>query len=179
MRTTKGKSACVSTQSDQRLCCSLPRQDNISSFYLRNFKPIAILCSWAGLFEAYLVTNPEDRFSRKRAHRTLEETSDKSPDSDQTGQMPFAGRTCHFVGFVMRQLVNAWRKVPFLSFIVDEESGAYIYYTPPSQARSDAHLPGMRMVASSILGSGNILSLRLVMIIVGQLSVIGEGMCST
>ena len=33
-----------------------------------------------------------------------------SEDSDQTGQMPrliwvFAGRTCHFVGFVMRQLI--------------------------------------------------------------------------
>ena len=32
-----------------------------------------------------------------------------SEDSDQTGRMPgliwvFAGRTCHFVGFVMRQL---------------------------------------------------------------------------
>ena len=32
-----------------------------------------------------------------------------SKDSDQTGRMPrliwvFAGRTCHFVGFVMRQL---------------------------------------------------------------------------
>ena len=35
-----------------------------------------------------------------------------SKDSDQTGQMPrliwvFAGRTCHFVGFVMAQLVQA------------------------------------------------------------------------
>ena len=33
-----------------------------------------------------------------------------SEDSDQTGRMPrliwvFAGRTCHFVGFVMRQLI--------------------------------------------------------------------------
>ena len=36
-------------------------------------------------------------------------------DSDQTGQMPrliwvFAGRTCHFVGFVMRRLI--YRKQP-------------------------------------------------------------------
>ena len=35
-----------------------------------------------------------------------------SEDSDQTGRMPrligvFAGRTCHFVGFVMRWLINA------------------------------------------------------------------------
>ena len=33
-----------------------------------------------------------------------------SEDSDQTGRMPrliwvFAGRTCHFVGFVMRRLI--------------------------------------------------------------------------
>ena len=33
-----------------------------------------------------------------------------SEDSDQTGQMPrligvFAGRTCHFFGFVMRRLI--------------------------------------------------------------------------
>ena len=36
-----------------------------------------------------------------------------SEDSDQTGRMPrliwvFAGRTCHFVGFVMRQLKWRW-----------------------------------------------------------------------
>ena len=34
-----------------------------------------------------------------------------SKDSDQTGRMPsliwvFAGRTCHFVGFVMKWLIN-------------------------------------------------------------------------
>ena len=36
---------------------SLPRQYNISSFYIRNFKPYASLCSWAGRFESYLVAN--------------------------------------------------------------------------------------------------------------------------
>ena len=35
-----------------------------SSFYIWNFKPLASFCSWAGRFESYLVTNPEDRFSR-------------------------------------------------------------------------------------------------------------------
>ena len=38
-----------------------------------------------------------------------------SEDSDQTGQMPrlirvFAGRTSHFVGFIMRQLKCKWEK---------------------------------------------------------------------
>ena len=32
------RSACASAQSDQRLCCSLPRRYNISSFYIQNFK---------------------------------------------------------------------------------------------------------------------------------------------
>ena len=34
-----------------------------SSCYIRNFKTQASLCPWAGVFESYLVTNPEDRFS--------------------------------------------------------------------------------------------------------------------
>ena len=55
------------TQSDQRICCSLPRQYNISCFCIWNLKPLAGLCSWAGRFESYLVENPEDRFSRDEA----------------------------------------------------------------------------------------------------------------
>ena len=49
-----------------------------------------------------------------------------------------------------------------------------------SVAWSDARPPGMRTVAGSIVGSGNILSLRLVMksFQVGQLSVTGERMCT-
>ena len=45
--------------------------DNISSFFVQNFKPLASLCSWAGWFESYLVENPEDRFSRVMAHISL------------------------------------------------------------------------------------------------------------
>ena len=62
------KSACASAQSDQHLCCSLPRQYNISSFFIRNFKPLASFCGCAGRFESYLVENPEDRFSNDEAH---------------------------------------------------------------------------------------------------------------
>ena len=36
----------------------------VSSFYIRNFKPLATFCGCAGRFESYLVENPEDRFSR-------------------------------------------------------------------------------------------------------------------
>ena len=57
----------VFAQSDQRLCCSLPRQYNISSFYIRNFKAPASFCGCWGRFESYLVANPEDRFSRDEA----------------------------------------------------------------------------------------------------------------
>ena len=62
------RSACASAQSDQHLCCSLPRQYNTSSFYIQNLKPLASFCSWVGRFVSYLVANPEDRFSRDEAH---------------------------------------------------------------------------------------------------------------
>ena len=44
-----------------------------------------------------------------------------SEDSDQTGQLPrliwvFAGRTCHFVGFVMRWLKTSWHQAQKLSY---------------------------------------------------------------
>ena len=61
-------SACASAQSDQRLYCLLPTLYNTSSFYTRNFKPLASLCSWAGQFESYLVRNPKVRFSCDMAH---------------------------------------------------------------------------------------------------------------
>ena len=62
------RSTCASAQSDQRLCCSLPRYYNSSSFYIQNFKPLASVCGCAGRFESYLVGNPEDRFSCDEAH---------------------------------------------------------------------------------------------------------------
>ena len=64
-------SACTSTQSDQHLCCLLPRQYNTSFFCVRNFKPLASVCGCAGRFESYLVANPKDRFSRDLPHNIL------------------------------------------------------------------------------------------------------------
>ena len=61
------RSACTSAQSDQHLCCLLPRLYNVSSLYIRNFKPLASFCGYAGRFESYLVENAEDRFSRDEA----------------------------------------------------------------------------------------------------------------
>ena len=44
------RSACVSAQSDQPLCCSLPRKYNTFSFQIRNFRPLAsFLAAQAGL----------------------------------------------------------------------------------------------------------------------------------
>ena len=60
--------AMPSTQSDQHLCCSLPRSYNTSSFYIQNFKPLPNFCGCAGWFESTLVANPEDRFSHVVAH---------------------------------------------------------------------------------------------------------------
>ena len=53
------KPAYAFAQSDQRLCCSLPRQSNTTSFYIKNFKPLASFCGWAGRFESYLVEKPQ------------------------------------------------------------------------------------------------------------------------
>ena len=49
------RSACAPAQSDQRLCCSLSRQNDTSSLYMRNFKILAGLCSWTGQFVSCLV----------------------------------------------------------------------------------------------------------------------------
>ena len=68
------RSACASAQSDQCLCCSLPRYYNTSSFYTRNFKPLASLWSWAGQFESYLVKNPEG-FVMRQCLQAFEEAS--------------------------------------------------------------------------------------------------------
>ena len=46
----------------------LPRQCNISSFYIGNFMTPASFFSRADQFESYLFENPEDRFSRDEAH---------------------------------------------------------------------------------------------------------------
>ena len=62
------RSACASVQSDQCLCCSLPRQYNISSFYIRNFKPLPSFCYCADRFKSTRIANPEDRFCRDEAH---------------------------------------------------------------------------------------------------------------
>ena len=61
------RSACASAQSDQHLCCSLPRYYNTSSFYIRNFKPLPSFCG-CRFVSSYLAVNPEDRFSPDVAH---------------------------------------------------------------------------------------------------------------
>ena len=42
--------------------------DSIYRCYILNFKTLASLSCWAGRFESYLVENPEDGFSRDKAH---------------------------------------------------------------------------------------------------------------
>ena len=59
------RSACASARSDQRLCYSLPRQYNTSSFYVRNFKLVSV-AEETGLSLTWSQT-PEDRFFRDQA----------------------------------------------------------------------------------------------------------------
>ena len=66
------RSACASAQSDQHLCCSLPRQNDNSSLYIRNFKIVAGPCSWAGQFVSCLVGNsPRHILSCRGLNATL------------------------------------------------------------------------------------------------------------
>ena len=58
----------TSAQSDQHLCCSLPRQYDMYTNYIQSCKILACFCSWAGWFEPYLVGNPKDTFSHDVAH---------------------------------------------------------------------------------------------------------------
>ena len=48
---------------DQSLYFSLHRQYNISSFYIRNFKPLAIFCGCTAWFVSDPVENLKERFS--------------------------------------------------------------------------------------------------------------------
>ena len=66
------RSACASAQSEQRLCCSLPKSYNTSSFYIRNFKPLPSFRGCAGQFESTQVANSGDRFSRGEAEIALD-----------------------------------------------------------------------------------------------------------
>ena len=59
--------ACISAQSDQRLCFLLFGKYHIQSCYRRNFNFLDSLCSWAGWFEPHFCGNPEDRFFRGEA----------------------------------------------------------------------------------------------------------------
>ena len=53
------------------------RQYNPSTFYIQNFKPLAILCGCTAWFVKGLVGNPEDWFSHHEAHIVLHSKLDK------------------------------------------------------------------------------------------------------
>ena len=46
-----------------RAVWSAPLLFAVSSFYIRNFKPLASFCGCAGWFESYLIENTEDGLS--------------------------------------------------------------------------------------------------------------------
>ena len=66
------RSACASTQSDQRLCYLLPKQNDTSSLYIRNFKILAGLCSWTVQHVSCLVRDSRRHiFSWRGSHAIL------------------------------------------------------------------------------------------------------------
>ena len=60
--------ACPPAQTDQCLYYSLIEKYHIMTYYKRNFNFLGSLCSWRDWFEAHFFGNPEDRFSRDKAH---------------------------------------------------------------------------------------------------------------
>ena len=62
------RSACASAQSDQRLCCSLPRKCNVSSSVTEiSSLMLASVAEQANLSQTWSET-PEDMFSHDEAH---------------------------------------------------------------------------------------------------------------
>ena len=59
--------ACISTQSDQRLCYLLSGEYSSQNCSMLNFNIQVSLCSLARWFESYSSGDPEDRFSRIEA----------------------------------------------------------------------------------------------------------------
>ena len=55
-------------EAEQRLCFRYIDSTYPSTSYIRNFKPLAILCGCTASFVWGLVRNPEDRFSHNEAH---------------------------------------------------------------------------------------------------------------
>ena len=60
-------------EADQRLCFRYidSTKYNPSTSYIRNFKPLAMLCGCTAWFVSDLVGNPEDRFSHNEARKML------------------------------------------------------------------------------------------------------------
>ena len=75
--------ACASAQSDQRLCCSLPRQNDTSSLYIWNFKILASLCSWAGQVVSCLVGGSRRYIFSWRGSYTCKITSSLINENDK------------------------------------------------------------------------------------------------
>ena len=58
-------------KTDQRLCF---RYIDLSTYYIQNFKPLAILCGCTTWYVSDLVGNPKDRFSRNAAQIIVNES---------------------------------------------------------------------------------------------------------
>ena len=69
------RSACAFAQSDQHLSCSLLRQYNTCTCYIKNFKTLASFCGCSGWFESTLVGNPEEGFLWKMKKQITEKIS--------------------------------------------------------------------------------------------------------
>ena len=54
---------CGDREADQRLCYRYIDSTMPCTFYIRNFKPLAIFCGYTAEFVSDLVGNPEERFS--------------------------------------------------------------------------------------------------------------------
>ena len=97
----------ASAQSDQCLCCSLPRQNDTSSLYIRNFKILAGLCSWAGRFVSFLVGDSQRHIFSWRG--------------------PFSHWYCHCLGIVpiIRNIIKMSQLFCIIQLLPFREKAAY------------------------------------------------------
>ena len=143
-------STCASVQSDQRLCCSLTRWFNTSSFYIWNFKPLACLCSWAGRFESHLVANPwRQVFSWRGSfhgdHLLLLKSKLLELNSSETKHRKWI-EPCHeiMVLFVLRKLIlqTRMRNHPRASCLILVGPFVYFHTSCVRKAKALARLRG-------------------------------------
>ena len=99
---------CINREADQRLCFSLHRWNNPSTFYIRNFKPLAIFCGCTAWFVWDLVGNPRPVFSQRGSYAEPIKGPKSNPSVKYTTCTFFFGGSLSLIQ--EEQVVTYWLK---------------------------------------------------------------------